>query len=80
MIPETITIGHVLMLLGALAGLYAVTQLVAWSRHRGPSHGPGTPGYARARDARRYAIWSVAAAAALFALGCFSPLCGVGLT
>jgi hypothetical protein len=73
--PETITWGHVLVGLALLAGLYAVVQLVTWARYRGPEHGRGTPGYARARDARRYAIWAIAAAAVLAALGCLTPLC-----
>jgi hypothetical protein len=78
-IPDTITWGHVLMLAGLLAGLYALVQLVTWLRYRGAGHGRGTPGYARARDARRYAIWSAAAGALLYAAGCFSPLCDIAI-
>jgi hypothetical protein len=75
MIPDPITWGHLLMLAGLLLGLYALWQIAIWARHRGSGHGPGTPGYARARDGRRYAAWSLAVAAALFALGCLTPLC-----
>ena len=70
--PETITLGHVLMLLGALAALYALWQASIFMKHRGA--GRGTPQYARRRDGRRYAIWGAIAAAILFALGCLTPL------
>jgi hypothetical protein len=75
--PETITLGHLLMLLGALAALYALWQATIFLRHRGA--GRGTPQYARRRDGKRYAIWGLLAAAALFALGCLTPLCDVAL-
>ena len=75
--PETITIGHVLMLLGLLAGLYALWQALIWARHR--SFGRGTPQYARARDGRRYAIWGLAAGVVLIALGCLTPLCRMAI-
>jgi hypothetical protein len=75
--PETITLGHVLMLLGALAALYALWQASIFLKHRGA--GRGTPQYARRRDGKRYAIWGLLAAAALFALGCLTPLCDVAL-
>ena len=78
MIPDPITLGHVLMLAGLLAGLYGLVQLARYLRYR--SYGPGTPGYARARDGKRYAAWSIAAGVAIFLLGCFSPLCEVALT
>jgi len=70
--PETITLGHVLMLLGALAALYALWQASIFLKHA--SAGRGTPQYARRRDGRRYAIWGLLVAAALFALGCLTPL------
>ena len=79
MIPDPVTWGHVLMLAGLIAGLYGLVQLATWWRNLGPGHGPGTPGFARARDARRYAAWSIAAGALLFAAGCFSPLCDVAI-
>jgi hypothetical protein len=70
--PETITLGLVLMLLGALALLYALWQASIWLKHRGYIY--GTPQYARRRDGKRYAIWGLAGAALLFALGCLTPL------
>ena len=76
--PETITIGHVLMLLGALAALYALWQASIWLRHR--SFGRGTPQYARGRDGKRYAVWGLAAALILFALGRLTPLCTMTLS
>jgi hypothetical protein len=75
--PETITLGHVLMLLGLAVALYALWQASIWLRHRGYIY--GTPQYARARDGRRYAVWSLIVAALLFAIGCFSPLCDVAI-
>ncbi|HEX8642618.1 MAG TPA: hypothetical protein VF702_01750 [Allosphingosinicella sp.] len=73
MIPDPITWGHVLMLAGVLALLYAAWQLLVWARHRG--HGRGSPQHARARGGRRHAIGSAAAGALLYAAGCFTPLC-----
>ncbi len=75
--PETITLGHLLMLLGLLVGLYALWQASIWLKHR--SYIYGTPQYARARDGKRYAIWSVAAALLLFAIGCLTPLSEVAI-
>jgi hypothetical protein len=75
--PETITLGHVLMLLGLLVALYALWQASIWLRHRG--HVYGTPQYARARDGRRYAVWSLVVAALLFAIGSFTPLCDMAI-
>ena len=75
--PETITLGHILMLLGLLAALYALWQASIFLKHRGA--GRGTPQYARRRDGRRYAVWGLIAAALLFALGCLTPLCDVAL-
>jgi hypothetical protein len=75
--PETITLGHVLMLLGLIAGLYALWQASIWLKYR--SAGRGTPQYARRRDGRRYAIWGLAAALILFAFGCLTPLCRVAI-
>ena len=71
--PDPITWGHVLMLLGVLIGLYGLAQALIWLRHRG--HGSGTPGFARARDGKRYAAWSIVGGAILFAIGCLTPLC-----
>ena len=70
--PETITLGHVLLLLGALALLYALWQAAIFARHSGA--GRGTPQYARRRDGRRYAVWGLLVALLLFALGWLTPL------
>jgi hypothetical protein len=75
--PDPITLGHVLMLLALLALLYALWQASIWLKHRG--HVYGTPQYARARDGKRYGILALAAAALLFAIGCFTPLCDVAI-
>jgi hypothetical protein len=71
-IPDPVAWGHVLMLLGLIAGLYGLWQASIFLKHRGA--GRGTPQYARRRDGRRYAAWSLAAGAILFALGCLTPL------
>lgn len=75
--PETITLGHVLAALGALAGLYALWQASIFLRHK--SAGRGTPQYARRRDGKRYAVWGLAAALLLFALGCLTPLGAIAI-
>ena len=74
---ETLTTGHVLMLLGAFAALYALWQASIFLRHR--DAGRGTPQYARRRDGRRYAVWGLLVAAALFALACLTPLGGTAI-
>jgi len=72
--PDPITIGHLLMALGLLAGLAALAlAFTAW-RYRGEGHGRGTPGYARARSDRRKAFYALALGLVLFAAGCFTPL------
>jgi len=58
--PQTITLGHIVMLLGLLAALYALWQVSIFLKYR--SAGRGTPQYARRRDGRRYAVWSLIAA------------------
>jgi hypothetical protein len=70
--PETITLGHLLALIGALVALYALWQASIFLRHAGA--GPGTPQYARRRDGKRYAVWALLVAAALVALGFLTPL------
>ncbi|MEA3014165.1 MAG: hypothetical protein QOD42_2710 [Sphingomonadales bacterium] len=75
--PDTLTLGHILVLLGALAGLYALWQASIFLKYQ--SAGPGTPQYARRRDGKRYAVWGLVAAAALVALGCLTPLSHVAL-
>ena len=63
-----ITLGHLLFALTGLAALYGLVQFALSQRYSGAAHGPGTPGYARARDARRYTIWAGAAALILLLL------------
>jgi len=70
--PDPITLGHLLMLVALLVALYAMWQASIWLRHRGYVY--GTPQYARARDGRRFAVWSLAGAVLLFLVGCFTPL------
>jgi hypothetical protein len=70
--PETITLGHVLLLLAAGAMVYALLQTSVFLRHQGA--GPGTPQYARRRDGKRYAAWAVVAVLLLLALGFLTPL------
>ncbi len=70
--PDTITLGHLLSLLAALAALYALWQASIFMKHS--SAGPGTPQYARRRDGRRYAVWGLLAALLLFALATLTPL------
>jgi hypothetical protein len=77
MIPDPVTVGHLLVLAAVLVGLYGLVQLGVWLRNR--SFGRGTPQYARARDGKRYAIWALLAAALLAAIGCLTPLCGMAI-
>ena len=70
--PETITLGHLLMLLGAVAALYALWQASIFMKHAGA--GRGTPQYARRRDGKRYAAWGAVAALLLIAIGCLTAL------
>jgi hypothetical protein len=77
LMPETITLGHLLALLGALVGLYALWQAAIFLKHQGA--GPGTPQYARRRDGKRYAVWAALIAVALVALGRLTPLCELAI-
>ena len=70
--PETITLSHVLLLLAAIAMVFALVQASAFLKHQGA--GPGTPQYARRRDGRRYAAWAVIVVLLLLALGFMTPL------
>ena len=70
--PDSITLGHLLILLAALAILYALWQASIFVKHQGA--GPGTPQYARRRDGKRYAVWALLAALLLLALGALTPL------
>jgi hypothetical protein len=71
--PDTITWGHVLMALAALAALGAIWYGIAWLRYR--DAGRGTPLYARGRDARRAAVCGAVVAVLLGVIGCLTPLC-----
>lgn len=73
MIPETITWGHVLIALAALAALGAIWYGLAFLRFRNERR--GTPLYARRRDARRAAIYASVAALLFAGIGWFTPLC-----
>ena len=64
-----LTVAHLLTALAAAAALVALMQYAAARRHAVP----GTPGYARARDARRYAVAAGGAALILFALAWLTP-------
>jgi hypothetical protein len=75
--PETITLGHLLVLLAALALLYALWQASIFLKHQGA--GPGTPQYARRRDGKRYAVWALLAALLLVALASLTPLGGLAI-
>jgi hypothetical protein len=69
------TIGDLLALLAIVAAFAAAAFLATALKYRGPGNGLGTPGYARARNARRKAIYAAVVAVALFAAGCLTPLC-----
>ena len=75
--PDTITFGHPLLLLAALAVLYALYQASIFLKHQGA--GPGTPQYARRRDGKRYAVWALLAALLLLALGSLTSLGGAAI-
>ncbi|HYE28346.1 MAG TPA: hypothetical protein VEA61_08955 [Allosphingosinicella sp.] len=75
--PDPITLGHLLMLLAVLVALYALWQASIWLKHR--SYVYGTPQYARARDGKRFAIWSLAVALLLYVVGCFTPLADLAI-
>ncbi|HEX8448295.1 MAG TPA: hypothetical protein VF652_01780 [Allosphingosinicella sp.] len=75
--PDSITLGHLLVLLAAIAVLYALYQASIFLKHQGA--GPGTPQYARRRDGKRYAVWALLAALLLLALGSLTSLGGVAI-
>ncbi|HEX8366232.1 MAG TPA: hypothetical protein VF702_13725 [Allosphingosinicella sp.] len=72
-----LTSGIALTMLGVIVLMFAIVQLGANYNHAG--YKPGTPGYARARDGRRYGYMSLAAALLLFAAAWFTPLGGIVL-
>ena len=75
--PQTITLGHLLLLLAALAIVYALVQASIFMKHS--SAGRGTPQYARRRDGRRYAVWAMLVALLLLALAFLTPLGGMAI-
>jgi hypothetical protein len=77
--PETVTAGHLLMLLGLILVAAAIASFLSALRWRGSGHGLGTPGYARARTARRQALYMAVAGILAFLLGCFTPLAELAL-
>jgi hypothetical protein len=77
---DGLSLGDVLMLLALVVTLYGFWQLVVLARYRGPAHGRGTPGYARARDARRFTLIAFAVAGVLFMLGLLTPFADLSLT
>ena len=72
--PDPITVGHLLIALALAAAVAALVLLATMLKYRGSEHGRGTPGYARARTARRQALYAIVVAVVLFAVGCFTPL------
>ena len=72
----TLTLGHILMVLAAIAAIVAVMNTRVALRYRRP--GRGTPQYAEARTARRSAFYALGLALLLAGL-CLTPLCSVGL-
>ena len=77
--PDPITLGHLMMALALLSALAALAFVAAAGRYRGEGHGRGTPGYARARLARRKALYAAALAVILFVAGGFTPLSQMAL-
>jgi hypothetical protein len=71
--PQTLTLGQILLALATVAALYSLVQFAVSMRYTGGRHGRGTPGHARGRDARRFTVWS-AAAVILLAAAWASPL------
>ena len=72
--PDTLTIGHLMMALALLSAIAALAFVAAAARYRGDGHGRGTPGYARARSDRRKALYALTLGILLFVAGCFTPL------
>jgi type VI protein secretion system component VasF len=64
---SSLTLNHALLALAVAALVYGLWQVSIVARNAGPKHGRGTPGYARARTARRATVWSLALALVLFA-------------
>ena len=78
--PDPITLGHLLMLAGVALIVAAGFLAFAATRWRGPAHGRGTPGYARARTGRRKAVYAGILGLLLLAAGWLTPLRDLALT
>ncbi len=76
--PATISLGHVLMVLAAIAAVVAVLNTSTALRYGRGRHERGTPQYARSRTARRTAFYALGFAL-LFAALYATPLCSVDL-
>lgn len=72
-----VTLGQLLLLVGALLALHGAWQLATLARNK--SYGRGTPQYAAARDARRFAVWSFTAAILLLLIGAFAPFADLAI-
>jgi len=71
-----LTLGHILLAAALLEALTAAFLLMAASKNR--ANGPGTPGYARARDSRRIGLWLLAGAAVM-AIVALTPIGNIAL-
>jgi hypothetical protein len=74
----TLTLGHILMVLAAIAAVIAIVNTSVALRHGRGRHRRGTPQYARARMARRTAFYALGVAL-LLAVLCLTPLCSIDL-
>jgi len=75
--PATITLGHILLLVAAIDLAAAAGFVLSAQRHAG--YGRGTPQYARARTARRAAIYALVSAVVFAAVGGLTPLRDIAL-
>ena len=73
----TLTLGHILMVLAAIAAVVAIANTSIALRYGRGGPQRGTPQYARARMARRTAFYALGLAV-LFA-ACATPLCSTEL-
>ena len=74
----TLTLGHILMVLAAIAAGVAIANTSIALRYGRGRHQRGTPQYARSRMARRTAFYALGLAL-LFAALCLTPLCLIEL-
>ena len=73
-----IILGHILLVLAAIAAILAITNTATALRYGRGRHERGTPQYARARLARRNAFYALGAAL-FFAALCATPICSIEL-